>query len=102
MERNLQEVLASQQRMLDNLGKPRNSGDDASMEAHFIHHLGQVKAWLREQSHIDVLYLRYAEVLAAPRSVAERLRTFLNRPLQVDAMATAVQPQLYRNRARGD
>jgi DNA-binding NtrC family response regulator len=72
------------------------------MQRQFTRHLGQVKAWLREQSHIDVLYISHAEVIAAPQAVAERIQAFLRHPLQVEAMAAAVQPQLYRNRATGN
>ncbi|ETW96508.1 MAG: hypothetical protein ETSY1_26335 [Candidatus Entotheonella factor] len=99
MERNLKEVLASQQQMLAHLDKPVDATDEAAIEAQFIRHLGQVKAWLREQAHMDVLYIRHAEALTAPQTVAERIQTFLGRPLQVEAMAAEVEPQLYRNRA---
>jgi Sulfotransferase domain len=102
MERNLQEVLASQHRMLDHLGKSVDATDDATVQRQFTRHLGQVKAWLREQSHIDVLYISHAEVIAAPQAVAERIQAFLRHPLQVEAMVAAVQPQLYRNRATGN
>ena len=98
MERNLQEVLDSQKRMLEHLDKDAGAADNAAMTAQFTRHLGQVKAWLREQSHMDVLYIRHAEAVAEPQAVAERLQTFLGRPLDIDAMAAAVQPQLYRNR----
>ncbi len=102
MERNLQEVLASQKHMLEHLDKPVDAADDAAMTAQFTRHLGQVKAWLRTQSHIDVLYLRHADVIAAPRAVAERIQAFLGQPLQVEAMVAEVEPQLYRNRAARD
>ena len=98
MERNLQEVLDSQKRMLAHLDNPLDAADDATMAAQFTRHLGQAKAWLREQSHMDVLYIRHADALAEPRAVAERIQTFLGRPLHLDAMVAAVQPQLYRNR----
>jgi len=98
MERNLQEVLSSQKRMLENLDKPVNAANDAAVSAQFTRHLGQVKAWLREQSHMDVLYIRHVEALADPRVVAERIQRFLGRPLQVESMVAEVQPQLYRNR----
>jgi hypothetical protein len=102
MERNLQEVLTSQNRMLEHLGRPVRAVDDAAMAAQFTRHLSQVKAWLRQQSHIDVLHLRYADVLTDSQAVAERIHTFLGHPLQVAAMVTEVQPQLYRNRAARD
>lgn len=99
MERHLQEVLASQNRMLEHLGKSVDTIDDATMTRHFTRHLGQVKAWLREQPHIDVRYIRHAEVMATPQVVAERIQAFLGRPLRIEAMVAEVQPQLYRHRA---
>jgi hypothetical protein len=47
---------------------------------------------------MDVLCIRHADALTDPRAVAERIQRFLGRPLQVEAMVAAVQPQLYRNR----
>jgi len=99
MERHLQEVLASQKRMLEHLGRPLDTTDDAAMATQFTRHLGQVKAWLRAQSHIDVLYIRHAEILAEPPAAAERIQAFLGKPLQREAMVAEVQPHLYRNRA---
>ncbi len=98
MERNLQEVLASQNRMLENRGKSANPKDDAVMTTNFTRHLGQVKAWLRQQDHIDVLYLRYADVVAEPETALQRIQSFLGQPLQLEAMLAEVQPQLHRNR----
>lgn len=99
MERNLQEILASQSRMLENRGKPVNPEDDAVMIANFTRHLGQVKAWLRQQDHIDVLYLRYADVVAEPEAAVKRIQAFLGQLLQAETMLAEVVQQLYRNRA---
>ncbi len=99
MERNLQEIVASQNRMLENRGKPAAPEDDAAMTANFTRHLGQVKTWLRQQDHIDVLYLRYADVVAEPEAAVKRIQTFLGQPLHIEAMLAEVHQQLYRNRA---
>lgn len=88
MERNLQEVLTSQQQMLEHLEKPSDTTTNAAMETQFI--------------RLEMQSIRYAEVLADPRAVAERIQRFLGRALQVEAMVAEVEPQLYRNRAARD
>ncbi len=98
MERNLQEVLASQTRMLEHLDKLVNPEGDDAMTASFTRHLGQIKAWLRQQSHIDVLYLRYADVVAEPEAAIQRIQAFLDQPLLSAAMRAEVDPTLHRNR----
>ncbi len=88
--------------MLEHLEKPSDTTTNTAMETQFIRHLSQVKAWLRAQPHIEMQSIRYAEVLADPRAVAERIQRFLGRALQVEAMVAEVEPQLYRNRAARD
>ena len=43
--------------------------------------------------------LHYSAVLARPLEEARRLAAFLGGGLDAEAMAAAVDPQLYRNRA---
>jgi hypothetical protein len=46
-----------------------------------------------------VLYLHYSEVQKDPAANAKRIGDFLGGHLDVDAMAEAVDPELWRNRA---
>ena len=45
MRRNMDEVLASQRRMLERRGQPANPADDPKMAAFFTKHLAQVEQW---------------------------------------------------------
>ena len=85
-------------RMLARLGKAAGP-DDAQMAILFTQHLANVDSWLGRQSHMAVMQVAYRDVIDNPREVAGRLAAFLERPLDVAAMAGVVDPTLYRNRA---
>lgn len=99
MRRNLDEVLASQRKMLHNRGEDSPTADQAMKEL-FVDHLDQVERFLRAAPHIRALYVNYARVIAEPLAQARRIADFLGAPagLDVTAMAAAVEPALYRNR----
>ena len=98
VRRNMQEILASQRKMLVRRGEDPDKVDDAQMAALFEKHVSQVESWLREQPNIQVLYEHYSDILADPEKDARRIDDFLGGRLQVERMAEAVDPDLYRNR----
>ena len=98
MRREMGEILASQRKMLDHLGELHGQVDDATMARLFAQHLAKITAWLERQPNVDVLYVSYNDVLADPRTQAERLNHFLGGRLDVAAMVEVVDPELYRNR----
>ena len=98
VRRNMQEILASQRKMLIRRGEDPDKIDDAQMAALFEKHVSQVESWLREQPNIQVLYEHYSDILSDPEKEAQRINDFLGGRLQVERMAEAVDPDLYRNR----
>lgn len=94
-ERSLQEVLASQQRML---GKDPKSYPSALAEA-FTRQLEKTKAWLAAQPNVETLFVDYADVVAHPEEWAENIADFLQSGLDVAGMGASVKADLYRNRA---
>lgn len=98
MQRAMPEMLASQRKMLQRLGKD-DSVDDSQMEAYFTRHLQKVGAWLSGRQDIDVLYVDYNDIINDPLGMAVRVSEFLGGGLDVDAMGGAVDSSLYRNRA---
>jgi hypothetical protein len=97
MRRDLREVLASQARMLERRGEASDTSDDKMLE-NFRRHLAQVEATLQARRVFRVCDLEYAQVVAEPRAAATRVRDFIGRRLDVEAMAAAVDATLYRNR----
>ena len=97
VRRDLHEVLASQQKMLDRRGELNESEDEAMLKM-YEQHLEKVQFQLRFRENFDVLYINYRDVLTDPRREAGRLNDFFEGQLDVDAMAAVVDPNLYRNR----
>lgn len=98
MQRSMNEVLASQDKMLARSG--RKGAAHETMRAAFQSHLAKLDAWLQTQPHIRVLKLEYAQVVAEPLTAAQRIKEFLGLDLAPEHMAAAVDPSLYRNRGK--
>lgn len=98
MRRKMEEILASQRKMLVRRNEQTNKISDEQMAALFRKHLQRVEAWLAEQPNFDVLYISYNDIIAEPVAQAERIGEFFDGALDVEAMASVVNPSLYRQR----
>ena len=87
MERNLDEVVESQRRML---GQAEDGRDWRKI---FSKELQDVQAWLRRQPQLQVLRVNFAELLRRPLPQSQRVAAFLDRPLDPDKMAKVVEPR---------
>jgi len=97
MRRNLDEVLASQKKMLGNRGE-ENRSEDQSMKELFVAHLDEMERWIRSAPHMQVCYVNYSRTIEAPATQVARINTFIGGQLDEAAMIAAVEPKLYRNR----
>ncbi len=98
MRRNLDEVLRSQNKMLERRGEAGGRSSDERMRQNYEFHLQKVFYQLEHTPTFKVLYLDYAVVVENPRREAERINAFLGGALHVEAMAGAVEAGLYHNR----
>jgi len=98
MHRAMDEILASQRRMLVRRGEDTDKISDEQMAALFRKHLERVEGWLDQQPNFDVIHVSYNEVLAHPEEEAKRVNAFFDDDLDVGAMAKVVDPTLYRQR----
>jgi hypothetical protein len=98
MCRPLEEVVSSQNRMLERLGRQVPSTPTASVIAAFEEHLKKIRTWLSQQSNLAVLYVDYPAVLASPREQVSRIRDFLQRDLDAAAMVRQIEHSLHRER----
>ncbi|MCA9935067.1 MAG: sulfotransferase [Ardenticatenaceae bacterium] len=101
VRRNMPEILASQRKMLVRRGEDADKMDDAQMAALFEKHVADVERWLAQQPNMQTLYVHYSEVLADPLSHIAKINAFCGGALNEEAMASVVDPDLYRNRAGG-
>jgi len=99
MRRDLDEIVASQNTMLEARGEARGAGD-ARLKALYAEHLAQVERFLSRRACFSTLRLDYANVLTAPAEEAARVNAFLGGRLDQAKMAAVADTTLYRNRQR--
>lgn len=97
MRRDLDEVLASQEKMLKRRSAP--AAPRESMKQAFISHLEKLFDWLDQQPNMKVLQVNYNELLTDPEPNAQRVSEFLSGAADADVMISVVDPELYRNRS---
>ena len=98
MQRNIEEVLASQRQMLIRRGEPTDELSDDKMAGMFAKHVDKIQAWLAQQHNMQVLYVQYGDVMARPAEHAARINGFLGNFLDVASMEATVDKRLYRQR----
>ena len=98
MRRHLDEVIASQNKMLDRRGEDAIEDRETMAEA-YRNHLAAVKILVRNRPNFEMLEFRYDEAVKDPAAAARAVNAFLGGKLDEAAMASAVKAQLYRNRA---
>jgi hypothetical protein len=98
MRRNLGEVIASQNTMLERQGKSGGSLSDDKLLGLFDTELQKVYDWLAAQPNFRVLYVNYNEVLCNAGPTVQALNEFLDGTLDTAAMLRVVEPSLYRQR----
>jgi hypothetical protein len=99
LRRPLAEVLASQAELLRRSGRASGAEDEHTVAAALAKHLDWLNAWVRAgPPSLRVLELDHGEVVRSPYDAAAALAAFLDRPLDVAAMAAAVDPLLHRQR----
>jgi hypothetical protein len=99
MCRPLEEVITSQNRMLERLGREVAPVPQSQVVAAFTKHLKEVKMWLPEQPNMSVHYVDYPSVVQQPAVESARIAEFLGQPLNIEAMTAQVEKSLYRERS---
>ncbi len=99
MRRDLREVLASQQKMLDHR-EEQDDAADAQMTDAYENHLWRVGYLLKNDPAFEWIDVHYREVLGSPEDEARRIAEFVGRAEAYRKMAEVVDPELYRNRSQ--
>lgn len=97
MRRDLDEVLASQNKMLKHRNETDTSDDNAMREA-YLNHIASVRIMSRKRQNWQTVEIRYDDTVKNPAATAAALNTFLGGKLDEKAMVAAVDAELYRNR----
>jgi hypothetical protein len=93
MRRDLEEILRSQEKMLNK----NQVSEREKYRTIYEFHLKKTYRFLQENG-IPFIDIKYIELVADPVPSVEKLIAFLDRDLDKEMMLSAVKPELYRNR----
>lgn len=98
MRRDVDEILRSQQAMLQRSGVSTEIADE-QMKEMFRRELLSFYSWLPQQDHLQAVNVSYNELLADPQRIVRQINRHLGGELDCDAMVQVIDPALYRQRA---
>lgn len=93
MQRDLNAILASQDKMLKSYSKPIQQDNDR-IKFIFEKELAEVTRWLKDQGNMEVLYVSYKKVLTETNEITKTIQSFLNRKLDLQKMSSVVNSAL--------
>jgi hypothetical protein len=99
-ERDLEEVLDSQERMLARRQQLRATTTERRrmLKEEYSRTLGRMKAMLAQRPDTQLLVIEHSNAIFDPFITAEKVNEFLGGALDVAKMAAVIDPNLYRNR----
>ncbi len=98
LDRDLDEVLMSQAKMLARSGKPGAALPAERLKAVFQQDLVRIHALLASKPNFQVLRVRHAELIGTPHEQARAINAFLGGHLDEGLMAAVVDRSLHRNK----
>lgn len=98
MQRHLNEILASQNKMLEHRGVP-NTTSDEEMRNLYQRHLEQVYKLIETRPTMSMIKIDYRAMVESPMIHAQKINAFLGGHFDVTEMAAVVDKNFYRNRA---
>ncbi|MDP2305890.1 MAG: sulfotransferase domain-containing protein [Pseudomonadota bacterium] len=97
MRRDLNEVIASQNKMIKHRGEVDETNDKMMIEA-YLNHLAAVRILVRKRANFEMVEVRYDTAVHQPADAAKQVNAFLGGTLPEEKMRDVVDAELYRNR----
>ena len=97
MRRDLNEVIASQNKMIKHRGETDESDDRMMIDA-YMNHLAAVRILSRKRPNFEMVEIRYDTTVKDPKEAARQVNVFLGGTLNEKAMGEMVDADLYRNK----
>jgi hypothetical protein len=98
MQRDLNEVIASQNKMLERSGEKGAGVADETLANLFKKEIDIFKKRMAQKENFTILAVDYKEMIDSPQSQCARINDFLDNSLNLTAATQVVDSKLYRNR----
>ncbi len=102
MNRDMREIIGSQNKMLLASGKPLGKLSDARLEERFAIHLREIHHWLARQTNVDFMDVDFNSLITQPQATLNMVWQFLSLQSAMDGVLNVVDPNLYRTRRSAD
>ncbi|MEO9635794.1 MAG: sulfotransferase domain-containing protein [Roseobacter sp.] len=102
VQRDIDEVVRSQQKMLSARGEPTDIESLAETTVRLKNHNDQILQWMQTARHFESLIVDHRQLIKSPAHEIQKIISFLDRDIASEAgsMAAVVDPKLYRNRSK--
>lgn len=100
MRRDLDEILASQNKMIVHRGAS-DTTDDESIKELYRNDIARARVLARRKPNVEMIEVKYRGTIEEPRETAAAVNAFLGGILDEQAMANTVDASLYRNKRNG-
>ena len=97
MDREISEVLISQQIMLGKTREEAIRNYPFKMAQTFYEQIEKVHRWVDKQPYVDLIVIKYQEAIENPEDTIHKINDFLEREMNTSAMLSAIDKKLYRN-----
>lgn len=98
MNRNMEEILSSQRKMLQRRGEGPQGVEEEKMKDIFEKNLDSVFQFMNANDNVSYIICDYNAMLRDPTRDIENIRRFLDLESDIDGMVDVVDPALYRQR----
>ena len=99
MRRDLDEVLASQNKMINRLGTEDSTAAEDAMKEAYRNDIVRTRLLCKNRPNFELIEVNYKNTIANPAATARSVNAFVGGHLDEAAMREAVDESLYRNRA---
>ncbi len=99
MRRDLDEVITSQNKMIDRLGTEDTSADREAMKEAYRNDIVRTRLLCKNRDNFELIEVHYKQTIEDPEATARELNAFLGGKLDEAAMRGGVDASLYRIKA---
>ncbi|MDH5306828.1 MAG: hypothetical protein OEW02_06565, partial [Myxococcales bacterium] len=100
MRRDLDEVIASQEKMIARLDQGDTSADAEALKEAYRNDIVRTRLLCKKRPNFELIEVHYRAAIEDPATVCRTVNEFLGGGLDEAAMRAAVDASLYRNRSR--
>jgi len=98
MERNLDEIIESQTKMLKRKGEDPDDISKDELRKTFKNYRKILKKQISASPNMEVIYVNYNDIMSHPEPVIESISAFFDGELDTKKMLSVIDKELYRNR----